>query len=185
MDTKTAWPERVVLVDEHDQETGTEEKFRAHEMGLLHRAVSVFIMNARREVLLQRRSAAKYHSGGLWSNTACGHPRPGENPEVAARRRLGEEMGIACALTKAFDFTYSVELRQGLAEHEFDHVFVGHWDGTPTPDPNEVDAWGWHGADAIDAALRERPASFSAWFPMAWAGVKEVESDGDMKPTSE
>jgi isopentenyl-diphosphate delta-isomerase len=81
-------------------------------------------------------------------------------------------MGIDCALTKAFDFTYSVELNHGLAEHEFDHVFVGFWDGMPRPDPNEVDAWGWYRADAIDVSLREHPASFSAWFPIAWARVE-------------
>ena len=172
MDAKTADSERVVLVNERDEEIGTEEKFRAHEMHLLHRAVSVFITNARREVLLQQRAATKYHSAGLWSNTTCGHPRPGEALEVAARRRLREEMGIDCLLTKAFEFTYSVELANGLAEHEFDHVFVGLWEGEPTPDPNEVDAWDWYGADTIDAALREHVTSFSAWFPMAWAGVK-------------
>lgn len=86
-------------------------------------------------------------------------------------------MGIDCALTKAFDFTYAAELRPDLSEHEFDHVFVGVWDGTPRPDPDEVDAWGWYGADTIDAALREHAASFSVWFPMAWAGVKEVASE--------
>lgn len=175
--------ERVVLVNESDEAIGTEEKVRAHELHLLHRAVSVFIINHRREVLLQRRAPTKYHSAGLWSNAACGHPRPGENSKIAARRRLREEMGIDCVLAEACAFVYSAKFANGLAEYEFDHVFVGCWDGAPTPDAGEVDAWEWRGVDAVDTTLIQQPESFSVWFPLAWNELK-ASSAGDSLRTA-
>src|SRR5687768_17165134 len=121
----TQTQEQVILVDEWNREVGADEKLRAHESGALHRAFSVFVFDAAGRLLLQRRARSKYHSGGLWSNTACGHPRPGEGTDEAARRRLREEMGFECGLREAFVFTYRAELEGGLVEHEFDQVFVG------------------------------------------------------------
>jgi len=118
--------EKVVLVDELDKELGVMEKMQAHSLGLLHRAFSVFIFNDKNELLLQRRAKSKYHSGGLWSNTCCTHPRQGESIVAAAERRLVEEMGFTTNLDKAFDFIYHKSLDQGLIEHEFDHVFIGN-----------------------------------------------------------
>ena len=117
--------EQVILVDQQDREIGVAEKLEAHRKGKLHRAFSVFLFNAKDEMLLQQRAAEKYHSGGLWTNTCCSHPRPGEPTEAAARRRLREEMGISCNLNKAFDFIYRAEFDNGLIEHELDHVFIG------------------------------------------------------------
>src|SRR3954469_14253008 len=114
--------ETVVLVDEDDREVGLAPKLRAHERGLLHRAFSVFVLNARGEVLLQRRADGKYHSAGLWTNTACGHPRPGEPVAAAARRRLREEMGFECALVAAGTFVYRARVGSELVEHELDHL---------------------------------------------------------------
>ena len=139
----SAVEERVVLVDESDAEVGTLEKQRAHAEGRLHRALSVFVLNARGEMLLQRRASAKYHSGGLWTNACCSHPRPGEPVDAAARRRLREEMGIDCALEPAFAFTYRAEVGGGLVEHEYDHVFLARYDGDPAPSADEVDGWRW------------------------------------------
>ena len=96
--------EYVVLVDKDDNELGTMEKMAAHEKGLLHRAFSVFVFNSEGKVMLQKRAVSKYHSGGLWTNTCCSHPREGELVIDAAHRRLQEEMGFDCELTKAFDF---------------------------------------------------------------------------------
>lgn len=164
----------VVLVDASDRELGTLPKLEAHREGRLHRAVSVFVSNKRGEVLLQRRASGKYHSAGLWSNTCCTHPRPGESVARAARRRLREEMGVTCEVRPVFRFVYDAELDRGLIEHEYDHVFLGTFDGEPFPDPREVDAWRWAAPDAIDAELAERPDTFTAWFPIAWHILKEL-----------
>ena len=161
--------ERVVLVDENDAEVGTLEKQRAHLEGRLHRALSVFVLNARGEMLLQRRAAGKYHSGGLWTNACCSHPRPGEAVGQAARRRLREEMGIDCALTPLFAFTYRADVGDGLVEHEYDHVFAARWDGDPQPSVDEVDGWRWVPVEEIAREVRRSPEAFTPWFRMVFA----------------
>jgi isopentenyl-diphosphate delta-isomerase len=167
--------ERVVLVDADDHEIGTEAKLRAHETGVLHRAVSVFVFDANRRLLMQRRADGKYHSAGRWSNTCCSHPRPGESPLAAAGRRLMEEMGIECELRPAFSFIYRADLGNGLIEHELDHVFVGTFGGAPRPNANEVQAWGWMALPSLIADCRERPEQYTAWLPLALA---ELEGRG-------
>src|SRR6476660_5400668 len=98
--------EQVVLVNEQDQELGTMEKMEAHRLGILHRAFSVFVFNGRGEMLLQQRALGKYHSGGLWTNACCSHPRPGEEVSSAAGRRLFEELGFETELKPIFKFVY-------------------------------------------------------------------------------
>src|SRR4030042_2763439 len=126
--------EKIILVDENDREIGTEEKLKTHEQGKLHRAFSIFVFNSKGELLLQRRAKGKYHSGGLWTNTCCSHPREGEKLEEAVHRRLKQEMGLDCPLKEAFSFIYKVRFENGLFEHELDHVFIGRVDGKPVPD---------------------------------------------------
>src|SRR5579872_394906 len=133
--------EYVVLVDEQDRELGTMEKMQAHREGKLHRAVSVFIFDPEKKLLLQKRADGKYHSAGLWTNTCCSHPHLHESPEAAAVRRLQEEMGITCKLRHAFNFTYTATFENNLSEHEFDHVFFGESSEIPKPDPEEVAEW--------------------------------------------
>jgi len=119
--------EQVILVDENDNEIGVEEKISAHEEPpKLHRAFSVFIFNPQKQMLLQQRALSKYHSPGLWTNTCCSHPRPGESSEDAAHRRLMEEMGFDTDLMEAFTFTYKAPFDNNLTEWEFDHVFIGY-----------------------------------------------------------
>ena len=161
----------VVLVDEDDRELGTETKMNAHVAGTLHRAISVFVFNRAGEMLLQQRAASKYHSAGLWSNTCCSHPRPGEPPESAAHRRLGEEMGFDCPLQRAFTFIYRRVLDNGLIEHEYDHVFVGRFDGVPAPAPDEVADWEWVGVDEVVAGVSADPQRYSPWFGVALESV--------------
>ena len=159
--------ELVVLVDESGRELGTATKLSVHVSGRLHRAVSVFVFDGEGRMLLQRRAAGKYHSGGLWSNTCCGHPRPGEPPAAAAHRRLREEMGFHCPLVPASSFVYRTALENGLIEHEHDEVFVGRFDGTPVPCLQEVEDWRWVAADELIADVSDHPSRYSAWFPIA------------------
>lgn len=155
--------EEVVLVDEHDRPVGRGEKIETHLRPRLHRAFSVFVFDSSGRLLLQKRSKAKYHSGGLWSNTCCSHPRPGEPTETAARRRLIEEMGFDCEVTKVFDFVYYAELDNNFFEHEYDHVFAGRYDGSPSPDPREVEDWKWVEVQALAKDLRANPHLYSYW----------------------
>ena len=135
--------ELLILVDANDQQTGVANKLKAHQEGLLHRAFSLFVFDSRGWLLLQRRAPEKYHSGGLWTNTCCGHPRDGEPTEDAAHRRLGEEMGFDCALQEVTAFIYEAQVPGGLIEHEFDHVYIGRHDGEPVPNPAEASDWRW------------------------------------------
>jgi len=164
--------EQVVLVNEQDKELGFMEKMEAHEKALLHRAFSVFIFNAKGEMLLQQRALGKYHSGGLWTNSCCSHPKPGELVDAAAVRRLKEEMGFETGLNKVFDFIYKAPFLNGLTEHEFDHVFVGEYEGPVLPDRNEVESYAYRSMEYITERLQEDPASFTAWFQIAFPKVK-------------
>lgn len=174
--------EQVILVDEQDRVVGASEKLCAHREGALHRAFSVFVFDARGRLLLQQRAHDKYHSGGLWSNTACGHPRPGEETSAAARRRLREEMNLDCELREAFGFVYRAELEGALVEHEYDHVFVGTHEGAPAPDPSEVAEWRWVTTDELRRALRDEPQSYSYWLKLVvesdhWREIERCEGE--------
>jgi len=157
----------VVLVNEQDEPIGTMEKMEAHHEPHLHRAFSIFLFNNKNEMLLQRRALTKYHSGGLWTNACCSHPYPGEPVADAANRRLDEELGISTPLQKAFHFTYQAEFENGLYEHEFDHVFIGHFSGTPTPDPEEVADYCYKTIAEIKHDLETIPADYTPWFIIA------------------
>jgi len=160
--------EEVILVNEQDQETGTIEKMEAHRKALLHRAFSIFIFNSKGEMLLQQRALGKYHSPGLWTNTCCSHPRPGERVEEAAARRLREEMGIETALTKIFDFVYRTEFDNGLTEFEFDHVYTGTYNGLLSPDKHEVKDYCFRSMEDIAQDLERRSDKYSSWFKIAF-----------------
>lgn len=156
--------EHVVLVDEQDREVGTMEKLQAHAAPRLHRAVSVVLCSPGGSLLMQRRALHKYHSAGLWSNTCCGHPRPGEGAGAAAVRRLREEMGIECALHPAVTLIYRISVGDHLHEHELNQVFVGVFDDEPSPNPAEVSEWKWASIDAVRKWRRDNPAELTPWF---------------------
>jgi isopentenyl-diphosphate delta-isomerase len=137
---------------------------QAHREARLHRSFSIFIYNSRGEMLLQQRAKTKYHSGGLWSNACCGHPRPGESTEEAAHRRLQEEMGFDCELQELFQFTYKVKLDHDLWEHEFDHTFRGTYDGEVRPNPDEVDDFRWIARETLLLDVKAHPEQYTAWF---------------------
>jgi isopentenyl-diphosphate delta-isomerase len=154
----------VILVDAEDRAIGRMEKQEAHVKGVLHRAFSVFIFNENNELLLQQRASHKYHSGGLWTNTCCSHPAPGEDTAAAAERRLSEEMGFTTPLTPLFTFTYHAHLDHNLQEHEFDHVFIGRYNGPVQPDPEEVADYAWISRDDLIAAVEKYPSEYTVWF---------------------
>jgi isopentenyl-diphosphate delta-isomerase len=160
--------EKVVLVNERDEMIGVENKTRAHLLGALHRAFSVFILNADGQLLLQKRAQTKYHSKGLWSNTCCGHPRPGESIERASRRRLWEEMGFDSDLRKLFDFIYRADVDGGLIEYEYDHILLGRFDDTPEPDPNEIAEWKWADLRTLSADIEAHPESYTYWLRISF-----------------
>lgn len=164
--------ERVILVDEMDQPQGSMEKLRAHEEGRLHRAFSIFLFNSNQELLIHRRASEKYHSGGLWTNTCCSHPRPGETVIDAAHRRLEEEMGLKAEMEHKFHFIYKAKLDKGLIEHELDHVLFGFSDDKPNINPEEVDAWKYISMTSLEQQIRETPEAFTAWFKIAFNEVK-------------
>jgi isopentenyl-diphosphate delta-isomerase len=157
----------VVLVDRNNRKVGVAEKIKAHKAGLLHRAFSIFVFNSKGELLLQRRNIDKYHSGGLWSNTVCSHPEPYETYYKAIHRRLKEEMGFDCRLKRAFSFVYKTRLDNGLIEYEHDTVFIGRFDGEPSPDPEEVMDYKWVCLDALKEDLTSNPDIYSVWFKIA------------------
>jgi isopentenyl-diphosphate delta-isomerase len=160
--------EKLVLVNEQDEAIGVEEKTRAHLLGALHRAFSVFVLNAAGQLLVQKRALTKYHSRGLWSNTCCGHPRPDEDIEKASRRRLREEMGFDSQLTELFAFVYRADLEDGFIENEYDHVLVGWFEGVPKHNPTEVADWRWVDLATLCMDLKEHPESYTYWFRISF-----------------
>lgn len=130
--------EEVILVDLSDREIGTGPKLDTHRSGLLHRAFSIFVFDRLGHTLVQRRADGKYHSAGLWANTCCGHPRPGEPIAQAAKRRLIEELGLEADLSEGFATHYMTDLDHGMKENEYVHVFGGVSDAAPVPEPTEV-----------------------------------------------
>lgn len=156
--------EHVILVDTHDNEIGTMEKLEAHKKGVLHRAFSVVLFDGSGNVLLQKRSQDKYHSKGLWTNTCCSHPLPGEAVADGARRRLREEMGIDLQPTFSHSFIYKAELDNGLTEHEFDHVFFGSFDGEPLINTTEVEDWKYVNVRWLKEDMISHPGNYTVWF---------------------
>jgi isopentenyl-diphosphate delta-isomerase type 1 len=159
---------QVILVDENDQVLGSEEKLRAHELGLCHRAFSVFIFrnNKKLEVLLQQRAKKKYHCGGLWTNTCCSHPSPNEDTQTAAQNRLAYEMGIEAALTPAGSFHYKAPFKNGLTENEVDHVYYAFVakDIDIKPNPEEVCDYRWVDIASLSQQLNQPNHDFTPWF---------------------
>jgi len=160
--------DKVILVDKNDNQVGLMPKLEAHEKGLLHRAFSVFIFNNEYKLLLQKRATSKYHSGGLWTNTCCSHPREGEDILEAANRRLFEEMGIKTSLRKVYDFIYKAELDNGLTENEFDHVFYGVYDKEPKINLEEADDFKWMDMDSLNDDINNNGGNYTVWFKIAF-----------------
>ena len=171
---------KVVLVDEDDQALGEMEKLAAHKEGVLHRAFSVFIFNPQGELLMQQRAADKYHGAGLWANTCCSHPQPGEDVLASAQERLQYEMGLRCKLEFSHAFIYRAEVENNLIEHELDHVFVGYSDQVPHFNPKEVQDYKWTAVPDILQNMEAHPERYTSWFQIALPRVLE-QMNGETK----
>lgn len=163
---------QVILVDVNDTQTGVMEKMEAHQMGLLHRAFSVFIFNSKGEMLLQQRAMSKYHSGGLWTNACCSHPFPEEATIQAALRRLKEELGFENPIEKVGDFIYKADFDNGLTEHEFDHIFAGEYEGKINFNKAEVMDICYKDLQEISHSLQTHPQKYTPWFHLAFPKIK-------------
>jgi len=169
---------KVVLVNKKDEAVGVEEKMKTHLDGKLHRAFSIILFNKKGEVLIQQRAKSKYHSPGLWSNTCCSHPKPKENLDQAAKRRLKEEMGITTDLKKKFSFIYKAKLGH-LTEYEFDHVFLGRFDRKPKPNKKEVEDWKWMKLTDLEKDIKKNPQKYTPWFKIIFDKIKkEIDKSG-------
>lgn len=168
--------EPIILVNANDEAIGAAEKLEVHQQALLHRAFSVFIFRKTKkhwEVLLQKRHAGKYHCGGLWTNTCCGHPRPGEEIKRAAKRRLLEEMGITTSLLNAGSFFYQAHFDNGLVENEIDHVFIGiFFQELITVSPKEVEDYRWITLEKLNRDVVRHKNKYTPWLKEALSVAK-------------
>ncbi len=170
--------EQIILVDENDAQIGAMGKLETHEKGLLHRAFSIFVRNNNGETLLQKRASSKYHSGGLWSNTCCGHPRNGEELMSAAHRRLVEEMGFDCPLYELFVFSYQATVptqKTELQENEINHVLIGTYNDAPVLNLEEASDWKWVTLKEIKLDVSKNPDDYTYWFKII-IGKQELNS---------
>ncbi len=174
--------EELIVVDSRNRAIGRAGKLAAHQDGRLHRAFSICLVDRAGRMLLQQRNPAKYHSGGLWANSCCGHPRPGERTLPAAKRRMEEELGAATALRFGFVTHYHAAFPNGLTENEIVHVYFGLAPPTLAPNPAEVSAVAWKTLRALRADIRRTPAIYAVWlrhyvlhhFAMIDEGVADV-----------
>ncbi|MEK6927357.1 MAG: isopentenyl-diphosphate Delta-isomerase [Nanoarchaeota archaeon] len=154
----------IVLVNDLDEVIGYEQKMKVHKNGLLHRAFSVLIFNLKNEMLLQKRNRSKYHSGSLWTNACCGHPKQEQVLKEAAEKRLFEEMGLNCKLNEIFNFRYYHNFSNGLTENEIDHVFIGYSDCNPSLNPIEAEDYKWISLDEVEKDISQSPEEYTYWF---------------------
>jgi isopentenyl-diphosphate delta-isomerase len=158
--------DRLILVDIYDNPIGSMGKLETHQKSLLHRAFSVFLYHEDK-LLIQQRSFGKYHSAGLWANTCCSHPREGEKLADAVARRLEQEAGISCETEELFSFVYHAEYSNGLCEYEYDHVFIGEYDGGWKANPEEIAQMKWITIEELEKDLLENPRNYAKWFLIA------------------
>jgi len=172
---------KIILIDESDHITGYSEKLQAHQEGKLHRAFSVFILNSKNELLIQQRSLQKYHSGGLWSNTCCGHFSTEENQEAQAEQRLMEEMGVKTNLMWIYNYSYKTQFENGLIENELVYAYLGLYDGNPSPDPQEAENWRWINIEKLITEMQHKPEEFTYWFKFAFDNFNKALTNRDIE----
>jgi len=157
---------QVILVTKRNRKIGEMEKLKVHREALLHRGFSILIFNLKNEILLQKRAKNKYHSGGLWTNACCSHPRSNETYTQAVHKRLKQEMGFDCPLTKQFCFIYKCDFKNGLTEHEYLCVYFGRYDGSIKINPAEASTYKWISLKDLKKDIKMSPGKYTYWFKL-------------------
>lgn len=165
--------DELILVDLNDSVVGRGEKLWVHQNDKLHRAFSVFIVSGEK-MLIQRRNIKKYHSGGLWANACCSHPRFGETLEIAVKRRLQEELGIDTSVKELFHFVYRTVYENGLTEFEYDHVFLSDYSGEFCLSEEEIEEIRWIDISELKNDVIINPQKYASWFLIALPRVLEL-----------
>lgn len=170
--------ECLILVDTNDNETGVLSKAACHDgAGTLHRAFSVFLFNRDGELLLQQRASGKRLWPMFWSNSCCSHPRQGESIEIAAERRLQDELHANAALEFVYKFSYQAKFGELGSEHELCHVLLGFLENGPTANETEIEALRFVSADQLEEEFESRPEQFTPWFKMEWQRLNDEFPD--------
>lgn len=166
--------DEVILIDEYNNIIGKEEKLSAHITGKLHRAFSILIFNEKRELLIHKRAKNKYHSGGLFSNSCCSHPKPFEKTINAAHRRLKEELGFDCTLTRLFNFKYYYKTKEGLIENEYDIVYKGEYNGKVNVNKDEIEDFKWANINWLKEDMIRNSEGYTYWFKLILDKIEEL-----------
>lgn len=165
--------ERLIRVNTMGEATGIATKEECHKKGFLHRAFSVFLYREN-QMLIQQRAPEKYHSGGLWSNACCSHPRENESLKLAVKRRLEEELQVICSCREIFSFVYFHKFHQELYEYEYDHVWLGEYHGNIICNPKESSAYRWVDMKELLNDMEKHPENYSVWFLSACPKVAQI-----------
>lgn len=173
-ETVSSDEEPLILVDEQDQVLGSMDKSSAHDgEGTLHRALSVFLFNSKKELLLQKRASGKRLWGGYWSNSCCSHPRWGEETADAAKRRVQQELGVVADLEYLYKFIYRAHFGEAGSEYELCSVYAGVFDGEPVTNALEIASWRWVTSDQLTREIAQSPDHFTPWMKQEWLHITE------------
>jgi isopentenyl-diphosphate Delta-isomerase len=163
--------EPLILVDAADRQVGTASKAACHDgAGMLHRAFSVFLFDARGRVLLQQRSREKRLWPLYWANSCCSHPRLGEPVYEAAVRRVREELALEAELEALYTFEYQARFGESGSEHELCHVLVGRAEGEVRVNPREIAAHRFISASELDGELASD--TLTPWLKLEWPRLR-------------
>ena len=166
--------EALILVDGADNVVGHLDKSACHDGdGILHRALSAFIFNAAGQLLIQQRASNKRLWPDYWSNSCCSHPRGGEKTDVAAGRRVEQELGMRCDLTFTYKFEYRATFGSAGTEHELCWVYLGKTTDEPVINTTEIRDWRWIDAAELSAALNAEADAFTPWLALEWQRLND------------
>lgn len=160
--------EQIVLVNEKGEAVGQAPKFESHHADTpLHLAFSCYVFNKDGKFLLTRRALSKKVWPGVWTNSVCGHPAPGEKMQDAIKRRLDFELGIKKISDLKVvlpDYRYKTPPFNGIIENEICPVYIAYTDQEPKPNPAEVESYEWIDWSSLRKAIKKNPARYSYWF---------------------
>ncbi|HVA96065.1 MAG TPA: isopentenyl-diphosphate Delta-isomerase [Candidatus Acidoferrales bacterium] len=172
--------ELVVLVNDNNEEIGTMPKLEAHTAHTpLHRAFSVYVFNKEGKFLLTQRALSKKVFPGIWTNSCCGHPGPGEKTEDAIQRRLQLELGLQPKKIKLIlpNFRYTAKMN-GIVENEICPVYIATVSKEPRPNPEEVEEYEWVDWEEFQKSIKKNPRKYSKW---CREQVEELKNNSNFK----